>query len=325
LLVNRRHLLSLIVLVIAGHAAASDSSAADNSPRELVTSAKRIVFLGDSITHAGDYVAGFDAWLVAQKLEHPPTVIDVGLPSETVSGLSEEGHAGGAFPRPDLAERLTRVLKVTKPDLVFACYGINCGIYKPFDEGRFAKYQKGITSLKEQVEAAGAKFVVITPPYYDDQRAKGKFSYNEVLDRYSAWLVAQRENGWNVVDLHSAMTAAVAQRRKESPDFTFQPDAVHPNAEGQWFMATQLIAWCGDDAAAAAKSPQEMLALYKLPPDVLQLVRRRKDVLRDAYLSAAGHKRPGIGKGLPVAEAEEQAAALSQKVQEVVRPSSEER
>src|SRR2546425_2764856 len=36
--------------------------------------------------------------------------LNLGLPSETVSGLSEEGHAGGQFPRPDLLERLARVL-----------------------------------------------------------------------------------------------------------------------------------------------------------------------------------------------------------------------
>ncbi len=297
---------------------ATPALAVGETPRELVTGAKRIVFLGDSITHAGEYVAAFDAWLAAQKLEHPPTVINVGLPSETVSGLSEEGHAGGQFPRPDLAERLTRVLKETKPDLVFACYGINCGIYQPLDEERFAKYQKGYVKLKEQVEAAGAKFVAITPPYYDDQRAKGKFSYNEVLDKYSAWLVAQRDHGWNVVDLHSAMTKAVGERRKISPEFTFQPDAVHPNAEGQWFMATQLIGWLGDDAAAAAKSPEEMLAQHNLSPDVLKLVRARLNLRRDAYLSAAGHQRPGIGKGLPIAEAEEKAAALSEKIKAAV-------
>ena len=37
-------------------------------------------------------------------------VINCGLPSETVSGLSEPDHAGGKFPRPDLHERLGRVL-----------------------------------------------------------------------------------------------------------------------------------------------------------------------------------------------------------------------
>jgi hypothetical protein len=167
------------------------------------------------------------------------------------------------------------------------------------------------------VEAAGAKFVAVTPPYYDDQRAKGKFSYNEVLDKYSAWLVAQRAHGWNVIDSHSAMTEAVAERRKSAPDFTFQPDAVHPNAAGQWFMATQLIGWLGDDTAAAAKSPEEMLAQKELTPEVLKLVRERINVRRDAYLSAAGHKRPGIGKGLPIAEAEQKAAMLSEKIQQL--------
>jgi lysophospholipase L1-like esterase len=292
--------------------------AADDAPRELVEKSQRIVFLGDSITYGGGYVAAFDAWLAAQKLAHPPTVINVGLPSETVSGLSEQGHAGGKFPRPDVAERLARVLQATKPDLVFACYGINCGIYQPLDEQRFAKFQQGYAKLKDAVEAAGATLVVITPPTFDDQRAKKEFSYNEVLDRYSAWLVAQRAQGWNVIDLHTAMTRELAERRKASPHFTFQPDAVHPNDAGHWFMASQLIAWCGDDRAAAAKSPEEMLAIYQLSPPVFKLERERTSLHRDAYLSAAGHQRPGIRPGLPVKEATAKAAEIGAKIRELV-------
>ena len=144
--------------------------------RDLLKQSKRIVFLGDSITFAGRYVACVDAWIESQRFDHKPLVIDAGLPSETVSGLSEDGHAGGAFPRPDLAERLDRVLAVTKPDLVVACYGINCGIYLPFDAGRFEKYQQGITNLKARVEKAGAKFIVVTPPFYDDMRSPKNFT-----------------------------------------------------------------------------------------------------------------------------------------------------
>ena len=151
--------------------------------------AKRIVFLGDSITYAGQYVTYFDAWLLTQELKNPPIVIDGGLPSETVSGLSEEGHAGGKFPRPDLAERLTRVLAVTQPDLVFACYGINCGIYQAFDDQRFRRYQQGIENLKKQVEAEGATLVLVTPPCYDDHRAKKPVMYDLVMDRYANWLL----------------------------------------------------------------------------------------------------------------------------------------
>ena len=44
------------------------------------------------------------------------------------------------------------------------------------------------------------------------------------------------------------------------------------------------------------------------------MVQQRVNLLRDAYVSAAGHKRPGVAAGLPLAEAEQQAAELSVKI-----------
>jgi len=295
------------------------TSASPARPLDLVEQAQRIVFLGDSITYAGHYVVFFDTWLCTRNLESPPTVINVGLPSETVSGLSEAGHAGGRFPRPDLAERLTRVLDVTQPDLVFACYGINCGIYQPYDDQRFAHYQQGIQRLKQQVEARGATLVLITPPFYDDQRAHNEFSYNAVLDRYTQWLVAQRQQGWRVIDLHSAMAQEVNRRRVSHPEFTFQRDAVHPDTAGHWYMAQQLIQWCGDEQAATAASPQAMLVAQNLPESMIDWVRDRTNLRRNAYLSAAGHQRPGIKTGLPVTEAEQQTITLTEQIQEELK------
>jgi lysophospholipase L1-like esterase len=297
---------------------AGEQTGAGLSPVEILKECRRIVFLGDSITAAGVYVACFDAWLAAQKDTAPHHVIDAGLASETVSGLSEEGHAGGQFPRPDLAERLARVLALTRPDLVIACYGINCGIYEPFDEGRFALYQRGMKNLKQAVEECGARFIVITPPFYDDQRLPKSFSYNDVLDRYSEWLIKRRKEGWHVVDLHGPMTREVAQRRETAPDFTFQPDGVHPNEAGQWFVARQLINWFGDEKSAAAETPQDMLASLGVPVDVLKLAQQRVNLLRDSYVGTAGHKRPGIAKGLPVPEAEQQARDLTTEIEKLL-------
>src|SRR6266478_8284655 len=82
---------------------------------EFLPGAKRVVFLGDSITHAGQYIDYFEAHLVTHYPQRQIEVIDLGLPSETVSGLSEEGHAGGKFPRPGLHERVARVLEKAKP------------------------------------------------------------------------------------------------------------------------------------------------------------------------------------------------------------------
>ena len=99
------------------------------------------------------------------------------------------------------------------------------------------------------------------------------------------------------------------------PKFVFQPDAVHPNDAGHWFMAQQLIAWFGDEKSAAAESPQALLALHGLPPTALDLFQRRVNVLRDAYVGAAGHKRPGVAAGLPIPEAEAKYQGLTAEIQ----------
>jgi len=291
------------------------ASVQTNERMALLAESKRIVLLGDSVTFAGHHWVFFDAWLQTQALDKHPILINAGLPSETVSGLSEEGHAGGRFPRPDLAERLERVLDVTKPDLVIACYGINCGIYQPFDEDRFESYQNGIHNLRKHVEKAGAKLVLVTPPSFDDQRGKKTFSYNAVIDRYSDWLLSQRENGWAVIDLHGPMTNALAQKRKTDSEFTFQPDAVHPNMDGYWFVASKLIRWFGDDDAANSKSPEAMMHKRGLTPEKFDAVRERMELRRNAYVGAAGHKRPGVKAGLPIEKAEEQAKALTEEIE----------
>jgi lysophospholipase L1-like esterase len=307
---SRRWLLfAALVLVPAG------AFAVEPSPGTMLREARRVLFLGDSITAGGGYIAHVDAWLQVELGDKAPQLINGGLASETVSGLSEEGHAGGKFPRPDLAERIDRLLPLVKPDLVIACYGINCGIYQPFDSDRFAKYQAGHHALREKATQAGAKMIVVTPPFYDDQRKPlREFSYNEVLDKYSTWLNQQRRNGWTVIDLHTAMTLEVNKRRETEPMFTLQPDGVHPNDAGHWFIAQQLLRAFGDETAAAADSPQAMLAAKRAPAAILPLVQQRMSVLRDAYVGAAGHKRPGVAKGLPVVEAEAKAADLTAKI-----------
>lgn len=309
------------LMLLACSTAGTVASGASPEPRDVLKQSKRIVFLGDSVTAAGLYVVDFDAWLTTQGLSPKPDVINAGLPSETVSGLSEEGHAGGKFPRPDLAERLDRVLAVTKPDLVIACYGVNCGIYEPFDDHRFERYQQGILHLKSHVEKAGAKLILVTPVFYDDKQKPKTFPYNDVLSRYSAWLISKRADGWMVVDLNGAMAREVQRRGEADPKFTFQPDGVHPNDAGHWFVAQQVIRWFGDESVASAATPQEMLARKKAPGALLPLVSQRATILRDAYVGAAGHKRPGVAKGLPVPEAEAKAQELTGKILQLLEAS----
>lgn len=277
--------------------------------------AKKILFLGDSITYQGTYVSLIEAALIAQYPNRNYQVINLGLGSETVSGLSEDGHAGGRFPRPDLNERLDRALTQNRPDLVIACYGMNDGIYLPLAEDRFAAYRQGIVRLRAKVIASGAEIVHLTPPVFDPlpipdrvksmggQPAKFFQGYNGVLGAYAEWLMEQsRQHGWTVWDLHAEMNQALARHRKSDPRFTFARDGVHPNAAGHAVMAQPVLrAWgLRTHADGSPDHPQG--------ETILNNVQQKQRLLRDAWLSQVGHERPGVTPGLPLDEAKAKAA-----------------
>jgi len=296
-----------IVLVMLAAGAAAAVAAEPVVPRAVFADARRVLVLGDSITHDGRWVAGLAAWLEAEGMT--AAVVSCGLPSETISGLSEEGHAGGSFARPDLAERLDRVLRVVRPDLVLACYGMNCGIYRPLAEERFAPFRAGIERLHAAAEKAGAKIVHLTPPVYDARPGKpgpaGDADYDAVLAAYSDWLVSRRKDGWLVIDVHGPMRHRLDERRAREPGYVLAGDTVHPGAEGHWEICRAVLAGLGDERAATAADLPERLAPFL--PDVTARLR----ILRDAYLAAAGHTRPGMPAGLPIADAEARARNLT--------------
>ncbi len=260
---------------------------------------KRVLFLGDSITYSGQYVEVVAAYHKARFPGSKIEFVNVGLSSETVSGLSEPGHAGGKFPRPDLHERLARVLEKTKPDFVFACYGMNDGIYLPLDEQRFKAFREGVTWLRAEVQNAHAKMVHVTPPVFDEIKG-GHAGYTAVLDRYSEWLVSQRTNGWDVVDLHTPMRRQLEQQRTTNSAYAFSRDGIHPDNFGHWLMAQAILLHLGADEVASATSAGDLLKRF---PDGDQVLRREHQEMvlwRDAWLTATGHKRPGVKPGLPM-------------------------
>lgn len=295
---------------------------------------KRVLVLGDSITYGGTYVVALEAYAVTRHPERRIEWLNLGLPSETVSGLSEPGHAGGQFPRPDLHERLARALEQTRPDLVIACYGMNDGIYHPLAEDRFAAFQSGQRRLQERVRAAGARLLHVTPPTFDPEPIREQTlpaglteyrrpfaGYNEVLDCYSEWLVAQRAQGWEVVDAHSPMNRYLAARREREPAFRLAGDGVHIDATGHWLVAREILIALGAPAALGQRENLDaMLAAHPQGAEVFRLIGQRQALLKDAWLTAVGHLRPGMATGKPLAEAETQAAGLDRQIQALAFP-----
>ncbi|MDF1861395.1 MAG: DUF1080 domain-containing protein [Verrucomicrobiales bacterium] len=262
-----------------------------------------VLFLGDSITHAGHYVADLDA--VLQTRANDAELINLGLPSETCTGLSEPDHP---FPRPNVHDRIDNALRIVKPDLVFACYGMNDGIYHPFSEERFQAYQAGIGAIIEKVHASGAKLVLMTPPPFDPEplRAKGKLkaagaekyawfeiyeNYDtEVMAPYSEWILRQDDRVEGVIDLRTPVLKAVSEKRKTEPGFTLSNDGVHINADGHTLVSRAILDYLGIGAAA----------IDELDPAVHDLTEKRQKILHDAWLSHVGHTRPQTKPGLPL-------------------------
>ena len=261
--------------------------------------AKRIVFLGDSITHAGGYISWIETQLRLKGVDPMPELINLGLASETVSGLSEPGHP---FPRPNVHDRLDKALEKLKPDVVVACYGMNDGIYHPFSKKRFQTFQDGVNLLIQKVHQADARLVLITPPPFDPVPLQGKktlqpatsnrFAYfaiyenydAEVISRYAQWVMQQKDRVAMVIDVHTPITAFLKEKRKQNPKFKMAGDGVHLNAEGHRLLGDTILT-----ALAIRSSPQTDLQLFKL-------VSQKNKLLHDAWLSEVGHKRPGVKK-----------------------------
>lgn len=304
------------------------------SPLPGLAQYHRVVFVGDSITYAGGYVDDIQAYVLTRDTNSTITILDLGQSSETVSGLSEPGHAGGAYVRPDAHTRLQAVFEKTKPDLVVADYGMNDGIYQPFSEEHFKAFKDGMNWLHDLATKSGAKIVHVTPSPFDpvgckktmtDDGARG-FSapyknYDDVLGKYAAWLVSQQSNGWDVVDIHSPMDQFLVEKRKSDPAYTFTRDGVHPDEIGHWLMAREiLVHWGAPASIGKLPRPQAMLADYPQGDELLKAITQKENVLRDAWLSEAGHLRPGHKVGPPVSEAEQKAEDLDKKIHTLLAP-----
>lgn len=207
--------------------------------------AQKILFLGDSITQAGDYINFFECQMRISDPDTPYEIYNLGLASETISGLSEAAHP---FPRPYLHDRLDKVLDHIQPDILFACYGINCGIYHPFAPDISTKYQQGIRQLISVAEKRKVQLILLTPPPYastvnDWEEARADLSrndysyaqpytaYDDVMHKYAEWILSLEEV--KTIDIQTPM--------RRFQELGYGKDVIHPNLFGHQLMAQIIL------------------------------------------------------------------------------------
>ena len=271
------------------------------------------VFLGDSNTYAGGYVAQ----LAGKLKEHAPQLklLNLGVSSETASGLSEVDHP---FKRPCVHERIDKVLRLTQPGVVFVCYGMNDGIYDPPGAERLAAYQEGMRELARKVRESGAWLVVLTPPIFEPEpvAAKGKFGptaagryayfapyqrYDDVLEQQAQWCLQNTLQATAVINIRELLQREKARRQQQDPNFAYSGDGVHFGQEAHALIARQILSQLRAPSALVDNTLSEA---------ALAGATERMKLLRDAYLSATGKNRPGLAAGQPIWLAEQMAAAI---------------
>jgi lysophospholipase L1-like esterase len=279
------------------------------------------VFLGDSNTYSGGYVAVLDAWLRSEGNAQTgtiPKLLNLGVSSETASGLSEVDHP---FKRPCVHERLTKVLTMTRPAVIFACYGMNDGIYAPSDTERLAAYKAGMRRIADAARSQGAVLICMTPPIFEPEPVmkkgklgpseQGRFAYfapyehyDLVLQEQAEWLLTNEIGADYVIDIRTVLQAEKMRRQVDEPEFAFSGDGVHFGSEAHGLVAEAILSALG--------APADVMANYPTPASI-DVAMRRMQLLRNAYLSATGKNRPGLPAGEPVWLAERLAERLTNK------------
>ena len=143
-----------------------------------------------------------------------------------------------------------------------------------------------------------------------------------MLARYSDWLLARRQEGWDVVDIHTPMKRYLESERRRNPSFRLAGDGVHATPAGHWIIAREILAHWGvrqTDLENLSRG-DEILGALPHGREVLGLVTERQAVLKDAWLTATGHKRPGMAKGLPLPEAKKRAQEIDEKMKRLLAP-----
>ncbi|HVY94423.1 MAG TPA: SGNH/GDSL hydrolase family protein [Bryobacteraceae bacterium] len=284
---------------------------------------ERVLWLGDSITQAGDYVTIVEYYLNKQYPSDRFDIVSIGLSSENVSCLTEKDHP---FPRPCLSERLGRALDLVTPQLVIACYGMNDGIYHPQSPERMAAFQKGIQGLIAAVRAKGARLILLTPPPFDpvpvaavtrdasapDFSYKAPYKrYDDVLADYAAWEKTLAAPDVTVIDLHTPMDAYIAKQRASNPQFSFTKDGIHPNLEGHLLMAQTIL------ESFKMKFPKDSLSneAARIQSDpIFVLVKSAREKLSQGWLDYVGYTRDKQVKGEYPTEANKAAQDIQQQI-----------
>lgn len=236
-----------------------------SSAEIAVKNGEKMAFLGDSITAGGwGNPAGYVKLIVAGLAANGITV--------------EAAPAGiGGHKSNDMLARLERDVLSKKPQWMTLSCGVNDvwhgakGV--PLDEAQAAAtayekrnplepekgtYQKNITQIVEQAQAAGVKVVLLTATVIKENLAGEENArlapYNEFLRKLA------KDKGLALADLNALFQERIKAANQPGKN-VFTSDGVHMNSEGNQLMAKGVLGALGFEAAQIKKAEEAWVPL----------------------------------------------------------------
>lgn len=280
---------------------------------------KNIVFIGDSITDGGSFVALTEAFARMNGRDDFDRYINLGVSSENTTALTELGHP---FPRPCIFNRLDSLLENVSGEWAVVMYGENDAVYQPFDESRFDLYKRGITKLVDELHKASFKVALLTPTPFDAVSFNGNLSYadncpfgsvyadyNAVMHKYAEWImncgIADK-----TVDVYSPITQFLSLKR--STDSAYKTgDGIHQGKEGNFMIAKAILS----AVFAISIGTYESTPL----PAVYPLIAERSTLYHRYYKELVGHDNPYKEKAISYDKLIKKVARLDRKINKTFR------
>jgi len=263
-------LLTAVLCCAVGGAEASQADDATVRPPEQ---GERIVFLGDSITEAGNQPGGYVS-LVRDELASRYPALGIEVIGAGISGNKV----------PDLEARLDRDVLARKPTTVIIYIGIN-DVWHSLQGGGTPKetFEKGLRSVVDRIRAGGARTILCTPTVIGE-RALGSNPLDAMLESYSditRKVAADMKTG--LLDLRKACGQHLAafygdvKGTFNDDKGVLTSDSVHLNAAGNRFVADRMLEALGAKAPAVDAKVLRHVVLIKFkdsssPADIDKVV-----------------------------------------------------
>lgn len=213
----------------------------------LIKAGQKVVFLGDSITFQGWQAPGGYIRLVTAGLETLGVKI-VPVPAGVGGNTSV-----------DMLARLDRDVLSKKPDWMTLSCGVNDVWHGANGGVPLEAYERNITSIVDQAQAAGIKVVILTSTVIgeelDNENNKKLVAYNDFLHQLA------KARNLPIAGENEAFQAAIKATPPSPGAKVLTHDGVHPIPDGNQILAATLLQAMGATPAQMEHVTQAWLDL----------------------------------------------------------------